>query len=1199
MSANFNLVTADLLPGTTLLQASAGTGKTHTLAGLFLRLIVEQGLEVDEILVVTFTEAATEELRDRIRKTLARAAEDFRSGSSTDELTAALLARVPDRPRAATRLRESLNAFDTAAVFTLHGFCQRLLRDRAFESGGLFDVELVTDQTELLREVADDFWRRQLYGATPFRVALARGGGLTPDALLALLKSSLNHHDVQVVCNAGPRTADECAQAADAALARARELWAAESEIIRSHFGDLAEWANKPYNRSGEMETAFRLVDAGFTAGRVGEDELAALLLFSSSALADAENRVRKRGVPPHVFFDACESLRQTTRLWNVALRREFLTAARGELAQRKERLKVRSYDDLLTRARAALRGDGGAGLVRATRQQFKAALIDEFQDTDPVQWEIFRTLFAAERETSSPRVPASKPDSQRADLEIGAPFLFLIGDPKQAIYSFRGADIFTYLDAAERAERGFTLGTNWRSESGLVGAVNTLFDRPAGAPFVFGEIPFERVQPSPRADDARLTFAGRREPPMQIWFLPRDEKPVAKGKAEEKIVAAVAGEITRLMNSEARIGARPLRHEDIAVLTMTNAQADLVQRALARAGVPGVLHTERSVFESREAGDLLRVLAAIGEPGNEKWLRAALATPLFGESASDLAAYESDEAAWQQRREQFQKWFEMWEADRFAVMFRRLLAEAGVRERLLSRPEGERVLTNTLHLGELLHRAEVEERLGPGGLLKWFAARLHDEGAAADEHQLRLERDDNAVRIVTVHKSKGLQYGIVFAPFCWRDSEPRAGDVVFHDEASHARVRDLGPEISAERRHRAQREALAENVRLLYVALTRAVHRCHFAWGAINTAETSAPAWLLHGHRADGSEPFELNWSEVTDDDLRADLSGIVEKSGGTIELNDLPEADAAGAPEENVAPQPLKARTFTGTIHDDWRVASFSSLTASGAAEQPDYDSSERREAPAEPAAGIFAFPRGARPGTCLHKIFEKLEFAAEEPDVRALVAEQLQRFGFSDREHGAGVAQMVRRVLSARLGDESGAFALSQVANPDRLNELEFHLPMKRLAAQGLARVFGGTAPEFSERLATLGFAPQEGLLKGFLDLLFRFDGKFYLVDWKSNWLGGRVEDYSQSAMAAEMERNFYTLQYHLYVVALKRWLESRVPGFDYSRDFGGVFYLFLRGVEPARPELGIFRDRPSAELVAELSHVLLAEPEEGVQ
>jgi len=1201
--------------GTSLIEASAGTGKTQTIAGLVLRLLLDpvlngRPLRIDQVLVLTYTEAATEELRDRIRTTIVQALQAFTTGRTDEPLLKGLMARHPERDIVRERLRLSLNCFDLAPIFTIHGFCQRALKDRAFESGSLFDTEVLTDPSVLMQEIADDFWRRRFYEASPLRLAVAAREGLSPASLLPLLLTSINHPRLRIISRSSD---DEAVIGArlDQTFATIRQLWLAEGQRVRSHFGSGVSWGNQPYNDDRKMEPLYAALERLCSRPEILARDLAMLNKFCAASLQAAVTRRRTKKTPlapTDPFFDICGDFVRNSADYAVAVRRAFLNYGRDELRGRKERQKVLTYDDLLTRLHEALRGLGGRSLMDELRRKYKAALIDEFQDTDPVQCEIFATIFQGR-----PASPAAE----------DALYLYLIGDPKQAIYGFRGADIFSYLKAKRNATHHFTLGENWRSDSSLVRAVNTIFGHDAQA-FVFPGIDFEPVASRGKTDEVPLLLDGRKEPALQIWFCPREPGggELQRNQINEQLPRAVASEISRLLAGPNKIGNRPLRPQDFAVLVMSHHQAKTVQEALSALNIPSVQHTQESVFATEEAAELLRVLSAIANPSFESGVRAGLATRLAGLSGLALHALQNDDTAWQHYLELHRQAFEEWSLRGFATMFRRWMVEMNVRPRLLASPGGERALTNLLHLGELLHQTALTEKLGPTALTKWLATRIAAHEVAADEYQLRLERDENAVQLVTVHKSKGLQYEIVFAPFSWREADqPRQSnddpEVFFHDAVDGALVRDLGPEISEDHLQRATTEHLAEYVRLFYVALTRARHRCYVAWGAIKNSDVSAPAWIFHRHRGitapsqPGTIPaWQLPLSELDDDTLRSDLMeracASTDADGrAAIAVADIPAPAGDLFQPIDESAQALAPRTFTGSIESDWRVTSFSWLTSEQRtrAESPDHDPDEFTRGEDSQGEGIFAFPRGSKAGTCIHKILE--DFELQNPDTATLlncIQKHFTAHGIGN-EHAASLADAIHHTLSAPLA-AGASFCLNEVPASSRRTELEFCFALNPIDRSVLTRMFSNLElPEWAtgwpERVGRLSFSPTRGFLKGFIDLICEVDGRYYLIDWKSNWLGPELKNYHPNAIQREMVSKYYVLQYHLYTVALHRHLELRLPNYDFARHFGGVRYLFLRGINPTAPGHGIFSACPTAEQITLLARTLLAPPGTSLQ
>lgn len=1176
------------LAGANLVEASAGTGKTWTIAGLYVRLVVERDMPVRQILVVTYTEAATAELRDRIRARLAEVREVLGRGETDDPFCQECLRRYTDRAAADDRLTRALTGFDEAAIHTIHGFCQRALSEHAFESAMPFETEILPDEGDLLQEVVDDFWRRELYGsATPLlRYVLAQG--MSPEALKREIAPHVGKAYLTIEGPTSPAAPASEWEHLGSAYRKARALWLGRREEILSR---LAQHPNGMSYQQRHMPKRASAMDEYF---RSEEPSWALPGEAKWFAVSTVVEKAKGKPYPQHEFFDLCEELgkacdeyvRAAERALGV-LRGRLIVYARRELARRKSRLRVQSYDDLLNNLDRALTAPLGSSLADALRTRYVAALIDEFQDTDPIQYGIFARIY------------------QGSDAPV-----FFVGDPKQAIYSFRGADVFAYLKARQEATRGYTLSTNWRSIPELITAVNTLY-REHRAPFLFDAIPFHEAVAAERRQEP-FVIEGDTGEPLRFWLVEADgEKPIAKGAAGERVAAATASEIVRLLNlgqqGRARIGVWNLAGGDIAVLVRSHYQASVVKRELRKRGVASVEYSRDNVFESREALELERVLMAVAEPGREPLVRAALATEMLGFDAGQIHDVSENQTRWQERLEAFHAYHELWREHGFIRMHRELLSREEVAPRLLAYPDGERRLTNLNHLGELLQRRSVEERGGMEGLILWLAERRKD-GRAGEESVLRLESDEHLVKIVTVHRSKGLEYPIVFCPYLW-DGAIRANDaatiVSYHDpEREDQAVLDLGTERQGAAVALARREELAENLRLAYVALTRAQYRCYVVWGWINDGGTSALGWLLHGRDLDASggviDALTARFASIGEGGVREAVEALANRSSGTIRVSRLPppSTERFGARgEEQVE---LAARPFSGNSAADWWISSFSALARQAAPELPDHDALREREPRREMPDdfSIFAFPRGTRAGSCLHAIFEQLDFAsADHSEMDALVAQTLREYGFANVWLPA-VAGMVRDVLATPL-DASGSLRLCGVTAAQRINEMEFHYPVAELDARKLRQLLTshalGESSAAREAIESLSFQNERGFMKGFIDLVFEAGGRFYILDYKSNWLGNTPGDYGAQTLAGVMAEEGYYLQYLLYTVAVHRYLGLRLSGYDYERHFGGVYYLFLRGMRPKLgASCGVFHDRPSAAVIQALDAYLAGNP-----
>ncbi|MCP4683288.1 MAG: UvrD-helicase domain-containing protein, partial [Desulfobacterales bacterium] len=760
---DFDLLNSPL-EGTNLIEASAGTGKTYAVAGLFLRLILEKNLSANEILVVTFTEAATEELKERIRIRVHEAMEAFSTGEGKDEFLNSLIKKIDDHTNALASLKEAVRVFDETCIYTIHGFCRKMLYENAFESGGLFDTELVTDQEVLKREIVEDFWRMHFYGESPLFVNYALHNKTSPDSLLSLFGKKTMGLDLKIIPDLDITDSYDEEKKFKEAFNKLFRAWPSAKEEVEQILLD-----NRGLNRTryGKIKIPgwIRGMDLFIASGG---DNLILFDGFKKFCSSELERSVKKGHIAPdHLFFQLCEKLKKSSETLQdifknrlLGLKRNLFYYLQDELKQRKQKKNIQFFDDLLLNLYKALEGKGGEDLSGNIREKLKAALIDEFQDTDPIQYAIFKKIFGLQNST-----------------------LFLIGDPKQAIYGFRGADIFTYMDASTYAETRYTLKENWRSDPGLISAVNAVFEN-CEHPFLFDEIPFHPIAPPPEKTSYELLktddVAGS---PLQMWFLDADKiagsgKAINKSTAKDIISRAVASEISQLLaqglENRTTLGERPLRQNDIAVLVRENAEAHIVQRALSELKIPSVLYTTDSLFSSHEALEMERVIAGIAQPDNENLLKVSLTTDMLGLKGEEIYNLAEDESRWEKWLIKFREYHRLWDERGFMRMFKSMAFNEKLPARLMTFPDGERRSTNLLHLSEVLHQASVNNRLGKTGLVKWLSEKRNTDVQGDEEHQLRLESDENAIKLVTIHRSKGLEFPIVFCPFAWGGSKSR-----------------------------------------------------------------------------------------------------------------------------------------------------------------------------------------------------------------------------------------------------------------------------------------------------------------------------------------------------------------------------------------------------------------------------------------
>jgi exodeoxyribonuclease V beta subunit len=1101
-------VCGPLPTGVTVLEASAGTGKTYTIAALAARYVAE-GTPLRDLLLVTFTRMATGELRERVRERLVGVERGLATGAADDEVVR-LLADAPADVVALRRerLARALADFDAATITTTHGFCQEVLGGLGITGDVERDCAFVEDVTDLVEEVVDDLYVRRFH------------------------------------------------RAGEPAFTR---------------------------------EEARRIVTIA--------------VANPSAPVEPAE----ADGVP--------------------GMRARLAHAAREELERRKQSAAVMTYDDLLTRLHGTLAGPGGEDVAARLRARYRVVLVDEFQDTDPIQWDIMRRAF-------------------------GAGTLVLIGDPKQAIYAFRGADVYAYLEAARAAATQQTLQVNWRSDQGLIDAYDALFGgaRLGHEGIVYREVRAAAPNRAPRLSGAPVGA------PLRVRVVHRDEPSIARtqggfarnASAREHIAKDLAADLVALLGSGAEIERRAddgtvVAHErvapgHVAVLVRTHRNAALIRDELDAAGIPAVINGAGSVFGTPPARDWLRLLEAIERPTSSTRARAAALTPFLGWTAERVAC--ADEAAWEEVHRRLHLWARVLRAKGVASLSEAVTLAEGLPARVLGLADGERRLTDLRHVGQLLHAAATTEQLGTTALTSWLRRRIAEaeQDTGDEERSRRLESDAEAVQVLTIHRSKGLEFPIVYLPFVWESGYVPPGlPVTYHDPAAGDERRiDVGLEGVEFERHKQQHlvEERGEDLRLAYVALTRAQHQAVVWWSGSWDSRHSALGRLLFARAEDGTVA-PMGRSTPTDTAVVRQLEALAASARGCISVErstlGLP-VTWSGPPRERT---PLSASRFDRALDWGWRRTSYSDITAGAhdarVASEPEEPVVADEPAPptlpaAAPDAGdaelravpslLAGMPAGVHVGTLVHRVFEAADFAAPDLDAELaahVAAAQARRH--VDVGDPAAVVAGLRAAIETPLGPLAGGARLRDVARADRLDELDFELPLAggdaptgRLALDAVAAVLRAHLPAgdplagYADRLADPALRHTvRGYLTGSIDLVVRLGDAFAIVDYKTNWLAPPGEELSAwhhrpAALAAEMERAHYGLQALLYTAALHRYLRWRVPGYDPDRQLAGVLYLFVRGMSGAATPVvdgtpcGVFAWRPSGALVEALSDAL---------
>ena len=1192
-----------------LIEASAGTGKTYTIGSLYLRLLLKAGennfsrpLNVEEILVVTFTEMATEELKKKIRERITDAIDKLtafaetkdKSSFKNDEFLTALCHDL-DIFEAIHRLKLAEQNMDLAAIYTIHGFCRRMLMQYAFHSGIHFNLELIKDQSDLLVRFANEFWREHFYPLDFESANFIATELVSPANVLSLLKADLGK-DLQVEIENKQALSvpiqiflPQYLGGYQKALNELKAFWLESADEISAiitnelekdypkdqlkslnrkkyqvkRLGDwinkINQWSNNP--RDYQINTTLKdyflqsSIEKNCEESTDKNKDKKTATPFYSPIFAELEKRVNALMTP---------DLLSKLTLYH------YRQGLQQKLLDYKLNHQEKSFDDLLRLLCEALQGSQGDELAEMIRFQYPFAMIDEFQDTDSQQYAIFSKIY-------------------RDNPEKNTGFI-MIGDPKQAIYRFRGADIFTYLKASDEAQSRFELTKNYRSEKNLVDGINALFDFPQ-SPFIYQNINFTAVDS--RDDHLRFYLNGKAEPAYRFYLTESDKV----NKTEMAKICAIS--IQHWLKSAAENQAvfqnedtcKTLQPANIAVLVKNRYEAADVIQELQKLGIASVyLSDQSSVFDSHVAVELLRILKACLNVA-ERPILNAIATALFGLNAADIHQIQQNEADWQRWSDSFAQYQQTWQRQGILVMLHQILLEQGISERLLSQATGERDLTDFLHLAEILQQAATLHE-SEAALLSWFEKQIQGEGR--QEAQIRLESERQLVKIVSIHKSKGLEYDLVWLPFLAVPSKiPTAGDMnVYYSKERDETLWDMeNRNLNA-----LYEETFAEELRLLYVALTRAKYQMAFALPAQFDKKWNA----LHYVLSQGEIGKEIALSAPKDTETL--LQTFKEKMQDNVEICTRPNLEAFPALSINTKNDELKAAEFTGNIEQDWRITSFTSIeqghrrqhyfTESAGKKHAvfddakDYDSQNAIEMSTallnENESNILDLPRGKQVGTVLHRHFENCYFSdlanTEEID-KLLQSLQL------DETFTEPLQNWLQKISHTPLSNEIG-IALADLANKDCIKEMPFYLAIWEhfdVAAFNRALKTHHHLPS-----EPLQFEQIQGMVRGSIDLVFRHYGKYYLVDYKSNFLGSSLADYNQEALKKEMLHSHYDWQYLIYTLALHRYLQSVVPHYDYARDFGGVFYLFLRGMN-GEPQSGVFYDRPSVELITELDGV----------
>lgn len=1192
-------------PGNHLIEASAGTGKTYSISNLFLHFVL-QGNPVQSILVVTFTEAATKELLERIRENLLKAKKVLLQLESDETLQAI----VSQYTQAAFNLNKALLNFDQASVFTIHGFCQRMLREYAFESSSMFGTELLKEDKKILEEVINDFWRQEVY---PLNEVQSNYFDLKREELLQLGNQLMQNPELEFSDKMDELIWQELLKEHDVLMSKCAEvlnLFEKNKDMIKDRLYQGALSGN--IYKAEQFEDKFEQLRVCLSTGLLDKKIIE---YFGENV----EAKCKKGELPPrHECFDQCKALSKQKwpdmkRGFSLYLKNKLKEVLPLKLEKIKERWEVMLFSDLISGLHAALKSEGEKGaLHQKIREKYQVVLVDEFQDTDPQQFEIFNSVFGQSREHA----------------------FYMIGDPKQSIYAFRGADVLAYLKAKHQAVQ-HTLDTNYRSEKGMVDAVNHFFNfkDPQDA---FAHPPTDRTEGI--VFEAVASGARKRKLVMPdhhalelCWFEdPKSDRGFSKSNVVHDFTKKVCVDISELLQASIKGAAyfenpdnlerEKIKPGDIAVLVQKHSEAILLKNELIQLGIPSVISKSGNIFDTVEAKDVLRLLMAIREP-NHKNIMSLWLSHFFDDDFYDIQN-EIDQRSLDFLK-QLCEYQMSWPRLGVLQVLQKFMHDHDVEKRLLSRPGGERALSNLLQCREILHEVENEKGSSLDQLIQFLNEKIHSESKDDEKYLQRLETDSEAVQIMTVFKSKGLEFPIVFCPYLWQRSfcespQTKNKDFSFYKQEESEIQRQLCMNPSSDSREKYRRqwrlEKLGEDLRLLYVALTRSVNKCYLYWGNIQN-NPNALSYLATSQLK--SEDLLLKEKEDYGFDIQKDR-GFWQNdlaSHPNIGFSTFYQASSPAFLQEGELSGQLQTPADSPRVDQSWMIGSFTALSKSiqqvsyeleDVKIQNDDDELDGVENGTGPVQFFLNFPRGAVAGSVVHEILENIHFQ-DRSTWESVVVRILRKYRFIESLEDSqslgmvqGCLEMLGNLCHANLlMSQNGHLVLGEIFPDSRMDEMEFYYPCQKIGVVALQELFkkhyagDQTKADYVIDLQSLQFKMKTGYLTGYVDCVVESGGQYFLIDWKSNYLGEQIQAYAPEKLKTQIIHSKYYLQFHIYSLALHELLKQRLKSeYDYKRDFGGVLYVFLRGIEPGK-NTGVYFEKLPLGLIEDMSRMMIGE------
>ena len=1187
------------LQGRHIIEASAGTGKTFNITELYVRLLIEKSLLPSQILVMTFTKDATQEIIGRVEAKLRNLLDDISKDKPVKVFIENQDTLIQKGDENYKHLKRSLLEIDEAAIFTIHGFCKKVLSEQAFASGMEMDVSMEVDTSDILQKVVEDFFRKNINKNQTNFEYLQVYKIHTPEKFLVELGNVIrSNYEIlaDIFENEIKRLVKEKKQVFDNLeankpfifenLVKAKDKKKASIEKEQARvieWETIGDWAN-----DNNLSLMPKEVSAFINGNRYRGREDVAEVFEEIKDLKDKYLKIKDLDEYKKQF-DAAQFIKQVC----LKIRQNFVKA--------KEQKGVLDFNDLITKLCQSVKKS--PDLVKSLQTQYPVALIDEFQDTDAEQYQILDTIYPLKNTSHSGLDPESLKYGDGGEIlkqvqDDSQYLLLMIGDPKQAIYGFRGGDIFTYLKAKDSCPNNnqWSMDTNWRSTSEMIKAYNRLFYKQDYQPEEEGQIGtnifsdgigYKLVKASPNADKKAKDFEDKFKPINYFYYQVAEDD--NKSDIDQKLSLWTANEIVRLLDS------KKVAENDIAILVENGTQAKIIQQALQAKKLSSVYLSQRdNVYHSQEAREILALMEGINDLENKSMLKRALSTSLLGGKASKFLSYidENNVLAWDEELEKAKSLRQQWHKYGFMAFIMRI-----IHQNFIQRTDSkERVITNILHLAELIKVAENKYK-HPNQLIKWYRQQLNS--TATSEGELRLESDDNLIKIITIHGSKGLEYSIVFIPFASYVSKKKfeASDFSkYYDKNLKQIVYKIGKDESINQQ--VEEEVVEELMRLFYVAVTRAEHRCYIGVARYSNSEKSPLAKFLDYQKdKDWLEKIQNITANPVNQSLLINIAYMQEFS-----LKKL------SSKNREVDYNTLKANDINNLANDNWEMLSFSKISKSKVQnivleKENDESEDESIQKSQQKLEFRFTAPKGADMGNILHNVLEHTDFSLGKIDDN-LLQEQMDRYKVVAAEDFDNLKVWLEECLVASIplidtetfssndniqyslfdiNDKD--FCLKDIPNTKTLKEVEFYFPIsnEKLYKKNIIEIL---AEYRNQTIDYDEFASQKifGMLHGFIDLIFEHDGKLYVADYKSNYLGDTLEDYNQQVMREKNQSSFYDLQYLIYSVALDKYLRQNIQDYNYAKHFGGVYYFYLRGMKDG---YGVYRARPTLEIINKLA------------